>query len=391
MKIERVEIVVTDLHTRLQRMIASGSYDTGETGRPLGKPVLVRIYADGLVGHGQVRPISPGHFVPDTTPSVVSAIRDIYAPILLGRSPSDLEQLTADFDLRLPGNSNARAAIDYALHDLIGQALGVPVHALLGGCCQERIPLEWSIGMAPDPAAMIDDAVEAVERYGITTLCVKAGGTGGWRQDVRNFEAIRARLGPDVTMGIDPNTGWTVSESISALERLHDLDVGYLEQPVARTDLRGLAMIRRAARGVPIMADEALFTAQDALHLIEADAVDALCIKLYKTGGLRPAKQITAIAKAANVRVNVGGLAVQSQLEAAAGAHFYASNPVAVTMPAAEFIFGLGVAGDDPLLEQPLMAIDDGHVAVPREPGLGVVPNDRLIKSLTLQHESITN
>ena len=67
----------------------------------------------------------------------------------------------------------------------------------------------------------------------------------------------------------------------------------------------------------------------------EARAVDAFCIKLYKLGGITPAKKIAAVAEAANIQLNCGGLAVQSQLEAAAGAHFYASTPASRMMGAA--------------------------------------------------------
>jgi L-alanine-DL-glutamate epimerase-like enolase superfamily enzyme len=80
---------------------------------------------------------------------------------------------------------------------------------------------------------------------------------------------------------------------------------------------------------------------------------------------------------------------VQSQLDAAAGAHFYASNPAAATMPAAEFIFGLGVGGADPLVAAPALTITDGHVDVPAAPGLGVAIDEGLLKQRTLMHEVV--
>ena len=70
-----------------------------------------------------------------------------------------------------------------------------------------------------------------------------------------------------------------------------------------------------------------MFTLQDAHALAQARACDAFCIKLYKIGGITDAKKIAAIGESSNIRVNCGGLAVQSQLEAAAGAHFYAARP----------------------------------------------------------------
>ena len=68
---------------RLQREISSGSYDTGAAGALLGKPVLVAIHADGVTGYGQIRPISPGHFMPDTVHSMVGAIAEVYGPRLI--------------------------------------------------------------------------------------------------------------------------------------------------------------------------------------------------------------------------------------------------------------------------------------------------------------------
>ena len=101
---------------------------------------------------------------------------------------------------------------------------------------------------------------------------------------------------------------------------------------------------------VPLMADESMTSPADALALAKADAVDVLCIKPYKLGGLRPAKKVAAIADAAGQLLNVGGLAAFCQLEAAAAAHFYASTPTHAIMPAGEFVFGLGVIGPDPLV-----------------------------------------
>jgi L-alanine-DL-glutamate epimerase-like enolase superfamily enzyme len=387
-KIERIDVVVTGLTTRVRRMMSSGPYDTGDATSLLGKPVLVRIHADGVVGYGQVRPTAPGHFVADTVHSVVAAITEIYGPYLLGRDVLDLDRTWADFDNLLPGNSNARAALDYALHDAAGKALGLPVHKLIGGLCQETIPLEWSVSLAPRET-MVEDAVRAVEEFGIGVLCLKAGAPDGWRQDVANFAAVRDRVGPDVVIGVDPNTGWQVSETIAAMRALAPMDLGYVEQPIARRDLAGLARIRRAAEGVPIMADESLFTLEDALQLARSEAVDVLCIKLYKTGGIRMAKRITAVAQAANMRVNVGGLAVQSQLEAAAGAHFCASIPAGSVMPGAEFIFGLGVVDMDPLVGSTDFVIRDGHVRPPDGPGLGIEIDETAVARLTLQSTTV--
>ena len=390
MKIDRVDIVVTEMGNRIQRTMSSGPYDSGPDGSPMGKPVLVRIHAEGVVGYGQVRPTAPGHFVPDTVYSVINAIKDIYAPYLIGKDIFDLDKIWTDFDLRLPFNSNARAAVDFALHDAMGKAVGLPVHKLIGGASQTRLPLEWSISLAPSVDTIVEHALSAVNDYGIKVLCIKAGDRRGWRQDVTHFEAVREAVGPDVVIGVDPNTGWTFSDTISAMRAMAPYDLGYVEQPVLRTDLDGLARIRRLAEGVPLMADESLFTLQDAYALAKAEAVDVLCIKLYKTGGIRPAKKIAAVADASNLRLNIGGLAVQSRLEAAAGAQFLATLPPHTVMPGAEFIFGLGVQGVDPITEENGFVISDGHVDVPQGPGLGVIVDEEAVAARSILSHSIT-
>jgi len=387
--IERIEVFVTALPVRVQRVFASGSYDTGPPQQLLGKPVLVKLHADGVTGVAQIRPISPGHFVADTTQSVVAAITDVYGPALLGRRLADVEAINEMFDARLAGNPAARAVLDIALHDARGKALGVPVYDLIGGRCQPRIPLEWSVSMADDIGVMVAEATRAVREFGIRVLCVKAADRRGWHRDVENFRAIRRAVGDDVLIGVDPNTGWSVADAISAVGALRELDLGYIEQPVARRDFAGLAEIRREAAGIPVMADESLFSLQDAYALAQARAVDAFCIKLYKLGGLTASKKIAAVAEAANILLNCGGLAVQSQLEAAAGAHFYASTPAARMLGAAEFVFGLNTVAPDPLVADTDLVVQDGHLDVPQRPGLGITLDEAALKKHTLKHEIV--
>jgi muconate cycloisomerase len=384
MRIERLELCVTELPVRLKRTFSSGSYDTGPSDQLLGKPVLLKIHAEGATGIAQIRPISPGHFVADTVHSVLGAITDIYGPLLIGKRVCDIEAIDGLLTSRLAGNPAARALIDIALHDAFGKAVGLPVHDLIGGRANATIPLEWSVSLYDDPAQMVADARRAVEEFGIKVLCLKAAGRGGWRADVANFETVRKAVGPDIMIGVDPNTGWTVADTVSALDAMRGLDVGYCEQPVERANLRGMVALRAKAGGVPIMADESLFTLQDAARIVDAGAADVFCIKLYKVGGLTPARKIAALGEAHGIGINCGGLAVASQLEAAAAAHFCASVPAARTFGAAEFVFGAGVLGDDPLIADGAMRIEDGAVSVPTGPGLGLTVDQAALDRMTL-------
>ncbi len=389
MPIDRIEIFVTDLTERLRRLTSSGAYDTGPAGSLIGKPVLIKIFADGVVGMGQIRPISPGHFMPDTVASIVSAVADFYAPRLLGQDLFALDRAGSMFDRVLPANANARALVDHALHDAMGKALKVPVYALLGGLSQPRIPMEWSVSMAERQADMVAESVRAISEFGIRVICLKAGGPGGWKQDVANFAAVRKEVGPSIEMGMDPNCGWSVPDAKRALRALAEHRLDYLEQPVERRNIDGMKAIREIAQGVPIMADEGVGTLQDAFALARAQAVDVFCIKLYKNGGIRQAKKIAAVAEAADILLNFGGLAAFCQLEAAACAHLYASTAPEQTMPAGEFIFGLGVKGPDPLVPDTDFLLRDGHCEPPHRPGLGITIDETALARHTLQHRVI--
>ncbi len=390
MKIERIEIFVTELPVRVQRIFSSGAYDTGPSKQILGKPVLVKIFAEGVVGFGQIRPITPGHFLADTTQGMVATIKEIYGKNLIGKSIFDIEAANEMFDLRLAGNPCARAALDIALHDAVGKALNVPIHKLIGGASQPRIPLEWSVSLANDVQTIVNEAKRAVDEFGIKVLCIKAADYRGWKQDVSHFAAVRKAVGDDVVIGIDPNTGWSVADSLLAIHAMRQYELGYIEQPIDRRDLAGLAEIRRQAMGIPVMADEALFTVQDAFALAEARAVDAFCIKLYKLGGITSARRIAGIALGANIQLNCGGLAVQCQLEAAASAHYYASFPAKRMMGAAEFVMGLNTIGPDPIVPVTDFVVKDGHVNVPTGPGLGITVDEVALKKHTLLHEVVS-
>ena len=137
------------------------------------------------------------------------------------------------------------------------------------------------------------------------------------------------------------------------------------------------------------MADESLFTLEDAFALAESHAVDVLCVKLYKVGGIRRARKIAAIAEGAHIKINAGAVCAFSQLEAAASGHFYCSLPVKHTLGAAEFVGGLGVFGPDPLVPDPLWIIEDGHTRPPAVPGLGVNVDEERLRELTLLRETV--
>jgi L-alanine-DL-glutamate epimerase-like enolase superfamily enzyme len=195
MRIERVEIFITNLTTRLQRQRSTGAYDTGAPGALIGKPVLVKVYAEGVVGYGHIRPLAPHHSMADTYASMIATLRDVRGSKLIGQRIFDVENIHALFERLAPANYMARAVLDAALYDAMGKATRRPIYDLIGGLAQPLIPLEWSISMADDRRKMVADAERALHEFGIKVLCMKAGHPKGWREDVTSFIAIREAVG----------------------------------------------------------------------------------------------------------------------------------------------------------------------------------------------------
>ena len=133
--------------------------------------VLVRVYTDeGLTGQSEApsRPMVYG----ESAISIVAAVRDWFAPALAGLDPFATEQVWARLDL-VEHNPTAKAAIDMALHDIIGQAAGVPLYRLLGGWSNE-VNLSHILGLGTPPQ-VAEQAQRLIAQYGFGTLKLKAG------------------------------------------------------------------------------------------------------------------------------------------------------------------------------------------------------------------------
>ncbi|MDB5801403.1 MAG: hypothetical protein JWL63_2342 [Rhodocyclales bacterium] len=384
LKIERIEIIPLDVVPVNKRRIPTGPHLYGGKGSWVGRPVMLRVCAGGLSGWGLVRPVNP--FVGETAASMFACLRDFYAPLCIGRDALNIEDILRNCELQLPKNPAALAVLDFALHDLVGKALEVPVHVLLGGACKDKIEMEWSLGLADDKT-MIDEALMAIEKYGVNYLCVKVGPMAQIDIDVRVVTAVRKALGPDVFLGVDANTTYDRVNAVKLVERLADVDLTYFEQPVAAEALGAMRWIRDHAR-VAVLADESVYSATDAANVIASQAADVLGLKFYKCGGLRRSREIAVIAAAAGLPVNCAGTANGSYIEAIAGAHLCASIPNHAF--GAEFMMGLPAVAADSLVKNQPIDIKDGYCSLPQLPGLGIEIDEAEIKRHELAHEVVT-
>lgn len=274
--------------------------------------ILVKVTTDfEIVGIGES---SPSKRVTRETPQTVIETLDKISPHLVGMCPLRIEQITETMDELVAKNPSAKAAIDIALHDILGKAARKPLFKLIGGF-REDILTDLTLSIK-EPKKMAKDAVKAVKR-GFKALKVKVGVNP--TKDFERIRRIREAVGSEIAIRIDANQGWTVKEAIDVLNKLESLKIEFVEQPVKANDIQGLAEIKEASQ-IPVMADESVHTPEDALHLIKEEAVDMINIKLMKTGGMLKARKIVAIAEAANVQCMIGCMG-ESTVGITAGAH----------------------------------------------------------------------
>jgi len=342
--------------------------------------VLVYIDSDeGITGVGEAQ--ADIGFFGNTVEEVFYAVRDYLGPKIIGLDPFDREFIASALNWR--GNSCSRAGIDLALLDLMGKATGRPVGSLIGGVHHARLPVSKEIG-GGSPEDMAAYCVEHIEKYNIKAFKAKIGGNP--EIDAIRLRAMREAVGPDVSLRADANQGYRTAKDAIRFCRLcekYDVHLELLEQPVAYQNIRGMALIRQSV-DVLIEADEGCYTLQDAMILVQSEAVDVINIKIGKAGGITNAKKIAAVAESAGL-VTVVGTALGLGPERAAKLHLAASTPT--MLPHVEFseltLHGaLLIDEQERIYSAPID--DDGCLPVPTEPGLGITLDEEKVAAHTL-------
>lgn len=308
--------------------------------------VLARIESDGLVGLGEGAPKS---FYGETPAGALAALAQCGAE--LGDDPGAIEAIMAAVERSLHGNGAAKAAVDMALYDLLGQRLGVPVHRLWGLSAADAPETSYTISI-DTPARMAERAREAAVTFSI--LKIKLG-------TPNDLEMVRAiRDATDATLRVDANAAWSAKEAIAKITALAPFGIELVEQPVAREDLDGLRLVREHVP-VPVIADESCVTLEDVARL--AGRVDGVNIKLMKCGGLHHALKMIHAARALQMRVMIGCM-IESSLAITAAAQL---------SPLVDYadLDGALLLADDPYVG---VTFDRGHIVLTDLPGLGVRP-----------------
>jgi muconate cycloisomerase len=383
-------VEIAAIETRLIRLPTRRVHKWTGLTEPIGQYLLVCMTgSDGSVGWGEAPALKDwggefGRYYGESTAIVDLVIRRYLAPAVTGLDMGQPAVLHARMDAAVKGYPYAKAAIDFAYHDLTGKALGVPVHVLLGGLLRETVPVTHSIGLLE-----IDEAVREVEKVvadGIRTIKIKIGVDP--ERDIRIVHAIRKAAGDEIGLCVDANEGYrTPGEAIATVTRMLDANLLYVEQPVA--GIERIGVVARAIP-VPVMADESAWNAHDVVQIIEKAAAQIVSIYTTKPGGLYRAMQVSAVCEAAGIVCNVNG-SVETGVGNLANLHLAAAAPAAVlshvipvSMPREHQNGRIGgIYYADDLLAEP-MRFQDGGIRVPREPGMGLPLDEEKIKHYTV-------
>lgn len=331
--------------------------------------VLVKISTDeGVVGWGEG--VEATDLTGDNQGRIEAGIRYL-ASRIIGEDPLRRTDLWLRMQRMIHGNETAIGAIDIALHDLAGQAHGVPVTELLGGATRTEIASLTMVGSGhPDADG---DAARAKYEAGYRWFKIKLG-IADPDTELKTVTNIVQAVGSDAVIGADANQGWAEHQANRFLRAIDGLPIRFLEQPTTQHDRDALLRVA-AASPIPICADQSVHSFDDILGF-GPTAIAGVSLKLVKLGGITGVMRGAALCDALHLSINLAGKIAESSVAGAANLHCAAAM--------SDFAFGCspgnqGIAAD--VVRQPLQ-VTGGVFPVPSGPGLGIEIDEDQVAAL---------
>jgi len=284
-----------------------------------GHVVVVEVQTDeGIVGIGESSDASP----PDGTVAFLRGVSEQF----IGESPFDIERLLRQARCLggfsyTPWFANlVLTGLEMALWDVIGKSMGCPVYQLLGGVYREEVDYFGFLqgNTADELTRSAEDAVAA----GFSVIYMKVG--RGEERDMANVAAVRDGIG-DRRLRLDANEAWDVGTAIRMINRLARFEPEFVEQPTPAHSIPALKQVKDAV-GVPIAADQCVFTVADVYEICRQRAADVIVLSIHETGGLLAFKKAAAVAEAAGIAICLHGRMVTGITDCA-------QHQVALTLP----------------------------------------------------------
>lgn len=365
MRIERAEVRQVPLRLKERFVISSGA--TYER-----RVVLVTLHGDGLEGWGECVAGADPAFWSETTETAWHVLTDFILPSVVGRDVSDPEDVLSPVRW-IRGNRMAKAAVEMAAWDLAARCDGVSLSHKLGGT-RSAVAVGVSVGLQASDELLHEKVGSYVaEGYARIKVKIKPG------RDAGMLEGLRTRF-PELPLMADANSAYTLDDA-PLLEKLDDLGLMMIEQPLGYEDLLDHARLQKRLR-TPLCLDESIRSAKDVELALELGSCRIVNIKPGRVGGHGAARRIHDLMRSRDLPVWCGGM-----LESGIGR---AHNVALASLP------GFTLPGDisasrrywERDIVSPEFEVEDGTMAVPEAPGIGVELDRERIAALTVRSAS---
>lgn len=347
-KIEHVQLRMVDLVPKVKRTDAIQSFVSQET------PIVTITDSDGAVGTGYSYTIGTGGS------SVMRLLADHLAPRLIGRDADMIEAIWHELEFATHATTIgaitaiALAAIDTALWDLRAKKQGLPLWKLAGGA-KDRCPLYTTEGgwLHIDQEALVEDAL-AAKAKGFRGSKVKIGKPHG-SEDFARLAAMRDALGGSYEIMTDCNQGFSLDEAIRRADRLRELDLAWIEEPLPADDIDGHVRLSNAT-STPIAIGESLYSIRHFREYMQKGACSIVQVDVGRIGGITPWLKVAHAAEAFDIPVCP---------------HFLMELHVslACAVPNGKYVEYIPQLDD---LTGEHLKIEEGFALAPTEPGIGI-------------------
>jgi len=327
--------------------------------RPGITSIIVEVVTDeGIVGIGEALP-APS---PEVTLTILKSIADL----IVGESPFQIERIVNKvysvgglYPFATMGNC-AIGGVEMALWDILGKAVGKPVHTFFGGPLRTEVSFMYFV-QRKELNEMADDAKRAVG-MGFRTIYTKVG--LDYESDIKVVKALREAIGLQARLRVDANEAWSPGTAVRILREMEPYDLEYIEQPIPMSDIEHLKVLRMRTC-IPIAANQSSWTNRDLYKVLAAGAVDVVMTDPHQAGGLLAFKKAAGIAEAAGVPIV-----------------FHSFGPLAITTYAAMQVIASStnfildnqtynhMLSDDVVVQLP--KFEQGRLKLPEAPGIGI-------------------
>jgi o-succinylbenzoate synthase len=367
MKIDRVEL----LHVKMKLV---HPFETSYGRKDHLDHVLVKLYADALVGYGEAAVQWWPFYCEETTVTCLHVLQEFVVPVIVHQEFNGIDDLVAAYG-KVRRHNFAKSGVEMAFWHLLAQAQAKPLAQLLGGTRTE-IESGVSIGIEPDTDYLIKRIGGFLDQgYRRIKLKIAPG------KDVEVLRKVR-RAFPTIPLMADANSAYTLND-LEHLKTLDEFNLLMIEQPLAHDDIIDHATLQCALKS-PICLDESIHSVEDARKALDLGSCRIINIKPGRVGGLLEAKKIHDLCQARGVPVWCGGM------------HEYgigrAHNIALSALP--NFSIPGDISASDKYyaedLIEPPVTVEQGKICVPQSIGLGYTPNEERIARFTVNKLSFT-